>query len=180
MNLAHWFYVQDLNAVVVEMAAVFVFWTVLMLCLRGRLKRAVCIGAAVASLAVIFALTVVKRSSGEHGLILIPFYSFVEAQAQPEMYRSMLMNVCLFLPLGLSLPLALPGKIRHRVLVTILCALVVSVLVEGVQLVLSLGRCETDDVIMNVLGAAIGSLSFLICKKVNTFRTKHIHRHIEK
>ena len=108
---------------------------------------------------VIFVLTIISRNEGTE-LILIPFYSFVEAQTQPELYRSMLMNVFLFFPLGLTLPYALPGKWKHQVLFTILFAFIFSVAIEWLQYHFSLGRAEVDDVLCNTLGCAIGTLSF--------------------
>lgn len=54
--------------------------------------------------AAILYMTLYIRSEGDHEVILTPFQSFIEAKEQPEAYRSMLMNVFLFVPLGLSLP----------------------------------------------------------------------------
>ena len=98
-------------------------------------------------------------------LVLMPFYSFIAAQQQPEMYRSMLLNVFLFLPMGISLPFVLDKKVRHNIICTIIMAMVFSTAIEITQYVFCLGRCETDDVIMNTLGAAAGSISFRIAKR---------------
>ena len=46
----------------------------------------------VLSFLAILQLTVFSRNGNVNALELIPFYSFVEAQKQPEMYRSVLMN----------------------------------------------------------------------------------------
>ena len=97
-------------------------------------------------------------------LVLMPFYSFIEAQQQPEMYRSMLLNVFLFLPMGISLTFVLDKKVRHNIICTIIMAMVLSAIIEIAQYIFCLGRCETDDVIMNTLGAAAGSISFRIVK----------------
>ena len=105
-------------------------------------------------------------------VILIPFYSFVEAQKQPELYRSMLMNVFLFFPLGLTLPYALPEKWNRKGLLTIFLALVFSIGIELAQYQFHLGRAETDDVICNTLGCVIGTLSYVISKKQKIFKEK--------
>ena len=47
--------------------------------------------------------------------VLMPFVGLIEAQTQPEMYRSMLMNVFLFVPFGLSMPHILPEKTPSKV-----------------------------------------------------------------
>ena len=165
----------------------------------------------VLGIVVIFILywTIGKRNPAENGVSLIPFYSFVVAQTSSERYRSVVANVLLFIPVGLSMPFSLcrshrvstgreaqvsrsqplndstaqceqgtdingaleTGSIgevetsswytRHPVRTTILFAVVLSFLIEVLQLVFGLGLCETDDVIANTAGAAFGSISFV-------------------
>ena len=79
-----------------------------------------------------------------------------------EFYRSMFMNVLLFMPFGLSMPFALPNRFKHKALLSIFFGAILSMTVEACQYIFFLGRCETDDVIMNTLGVAIGATSFLI------------------
>jgi glycopeptide antibiotics resistance protein len=78
------------------------------------------------------------------------------------MYRAMLMNVFLFVPLGLALPFIFGGKTGKRILLTLLVGLLLSVTVEAIQCFVKLGMTETDDVICNTLGTAIGSCAFLL------------------
>lgn len=85
------------------------------------------------------------------------------------MYRELLMNVLLFVPFGLSLPFVMTsahsgvwrGKIRYAV-ITVGIAVVLSVGIEAVQYFFSLGRCETDDVLSNLFGTALGVCSYLV------------------
>lgn len=107
-------------------------------------------------------ITVLNRSHFNNEVILMPFHSFIEAKGQKEIYRSMLMNVFLFVPLGIFMPYILPKRKINPIVFTILFALVLSIGIETYQLVFSRGRCETDDVICNTLGAIIGSLTYLI------------------
>ena len=79
-----------------------------------------------------------------------------------------LMNVFLFFPLGLTFPHVLPEKWKHQVGASILFALLLSVVIEYCQYYFSLGRVETDDVICNTLGAAIGTLSYTLERKFFT------------
>ena len=58
-------------------------------------------------------------------------------------------NVLVFIPFGALFP----GKNRKALLLTVL---LFSAAIEAVQYALNLGWCEIDDVICNVLGAAIG------------------------
>lgn len=113
-------------------------------------------------------VTLGNRSGAARALILTPFASFREAKLQPELYRSMLMNVLLCVPLGLSLSEALPGRPsrRNRFLLVTVTVFLLSGMVETLQYVFCLGRCEVDDVIMNTLGAAVGA-SELFLKDIN-------------
>ena len=46
-----------------------------------------------------------------------------------------------------------------------------SMMIELVQFVFGLGLCETDDVIFNTLGAAFGTLAFVIQQQMTKYRT---------
>ena len=71
-------------------------------------------------------------------------------------------NLILFMPFGLSLPFALPEKVKLKPLIAIIGGFVLSAAVEATQYFRKFGECETDDVIMNTLGAAAGVMSFVI------------------
>ena len=123
--------------------------------LRWRLGNGILFAGIVA---VIFYMTVYTRGESASEAVLIPFQSFQEAKIQPELYRSMLMNVFLFVPIGLSLPFVL-GKGGISSVITVAVALSFSAVIEYLQYRYALGRCEVDDVIMNTLGALIGCLA---------------------
>lgn len=114
--------------------------------------------------AIILNITVVSRASEKSEVCLIPFYSFVMVMKQPEMYRSMLMNVLLFEPIGLTLPFALSYKFQKKAMITIGFGFLLSAVIEIIQYVFFLGRTEVDDVICNTLGCAIGTGAYLIYK----------------
>lgn len=113
-------------------------------------------------ISVILYLTLFSRKVYTHDPVLIPFHFLIEAREQPELYRSMLMNVFLFMPYGLSLPFALPSSISPPILWTVASAILFSLLIEMAQYCFLLGRAEVDDIIMNTLGTLIGSSAFLI------------------
>ncbi len=106
--------------------------------------------------AVIFFMTVYTRGESPSEAVLVPFQSFQEAKIQPELYRSMLMNVFLFVPIGLSLPFVL-GKGKLPEFFTVVAALAFTAGIEYMQYRYALGWCEVDDVIMNTLGAVVGT-----------------------
>lgn len=116
----------------------------------------------IGTICIIGIATLSWRNGSGTELILTPFQSFQEAKIQPELYRSMLMNVFLFFPLGLSMPFALPEKWKLKVFCTILFAFLLSVGIEVIQYHYQLGRAEVDDVICNILGCVLGSSSYLL------------------
>ncbi|MBE5772567.1 MAG: VanZ family protein [Clostridiales bacterium] len=64
-----------------------------------------------------------------------------------------ILNILLYYPLGYLLPILFPKlKPKHVILIGCLC----SIATEAVQYLLKMGWCETDDVIHNTLGTAIG------------------------
>lgn len=113
--------------------------------------------------AAIFYMTVFTRGEGPGEAVLVPFQSFQAAKIQPEMYRSMLMNVFLFVPIGLSLPFVL-GKGKLPEFLTVVAALAFTAGIEYMQYRYALGWCEVDDVIMNTLGAVLGTLSHCLSR----------------
>ena len=67
--------------------------------------------------------------------------------------ESIILNILLYYPLGYLLPILFPKlKPKHVILIGCLC----SIATEATQYLLRMGWCETDDVIHNTLGTAIG------------------------
>ena len=118
---------------------------------------------------VIIVLYTLVRDADKTEINLIPFCTFfrIKNNGNTELTRSFFMNVFLFVPLGLSMPYVLSQKPRRwPVFVTIAFAAVLSVGIEFLQYYYHLGRCETDDVIANILGATVGTLSYLLYMKI--------------
>lgn len=157
------FYVQPMNKIYLEIAAMYLFWLLGMFIIRGKARRVTATVFAALSVLLILLLTLYGRNeSVDKELSLIPFITFRYAKREIEMYRMLFMNVALFIPLGLSLPFALPDRFRHKYIITVISGVLLSVAVEASQYFFNLGRCETDDVLMNTLGVIIGGTAFLI------------------
>lgn len=157
-----WIYKQPLFRIIIFILILIPFWAFLMFLLRKQrllvriLNSILCF---LAFSAILF--TTLFRGEGQHGApILLPLYSLIEAQKHREMYRSLLMNVLLFVPFGLTLPFTLPEKWTCRALLSIVIAAMLSIYVEAAQFIFRLGRAEIDDVLMNTLGAVLGTLSY--------------------
>lgn len=160
-------YVQPLNRIIFFIVLLVVVWSIVGYKADKnkwwKLSNVVILLCIIAAIAF---MTVTMREAGAHEVILTPFQSFVEAKEQPEMYRSMLMNVFLFVPLGVSLPHVLPRQWHTAVNVclTIIFGFALSAAIEWCQYRYGLGRCEVDDVIMNTFGSTIGASSYVIAR----------------
>lgn len=164
-RLFHYFYVQPMQQVYFETIALYLLWTVFMVLLRGRARRILACVTALFGLILILIYTVIGRGTADvRVLVLTPLITFERAKTNVELYRTMYMNMFLFLPLGLSLPFALPEKWKCRALIAAAAGFLLSVGVEMTQYVFKIGDCETDDVLMNTLGMLIGISSFgIVC-----------------
>ena len=181
MNFFHDFYVQPMNNVYLEMAAMYLIWLIVMLVLHKTPQKILSAVCCALSVGVILLFTVFNRSGGNHDISLIPFITFTQIKTQPEFYRTLFMNIFLFVPFGLCAPFALPDKARKKVVITVLSGLLLSLCVEADQFAFSIGRCETDDVLMNTLGALVGATAFLLysgIKKLINKRRNNKWKHI--
>ena len=139
---------------------------------------------------VILRMTVFTRGSGVRESLGL-FGKLKAAVHQKEYYREMLMNLFLFVPFGLMAPFAFirargeksaavteasadkpvsaetpasvgSPKTKKTVLIAILLAFLLSLIIEFLQLAMSLGVPEAEDIICDTLGAAVGTLAFVI------------------
>lgn len=113
---------------------------------------------------IIIYITLLSRKAYIQEIDLIPFHSFIKAQLQPEIYRSMFMNFILFSPIGIFMSFCFKRRSDKNIYITLIFAILFSILIETLQYILKLGYCEIDDVIINSLGALWGSLSYRISR----------------
>ncbi len=73
-------------------------------------------------------------------------------------------NIVLFAPIGIFLPLLF--KKTNRVWCFFGVVILAILLVELVQLFTLLGRCDIDDLILNVFGAGLGFVTLFVFKKI--------------
>lgn len=175
--MLHYIYCRPLIVIVLFMAIAVIVWSVLPSRIAAKYWQR---GNAILMLlmfAAILYVTLLNRSEGSTGLVLLPFATFIAARVQPELYREMLMNVFLFFPLGLTLSNALPQKWHRwgRIALTTLVGCALSAGIEYAQHRYALGMAEVDDVICNTLGAFLGSTSLLIAPAIEKYREKVWH-----
>ncbi len=171
-TLMHDYYTQPMYHVYLEAIAMYILWLIAMFVLRDKARRIISVIGLILSIVLILLFTVSGRKSGSYDISLIPFISFENAKTNTELYRSMFMNLLLFMPLGLCMPFALPKKVKIKGLLTIGAGMVLSIAIEAIQFFFSLGRCETDDVIMNTTGVIIGTSVYLFFFLVQTIKRK--------
>lgn len=160
-NIFHRIYVSDISTILITIPILLLLWSVIGAAFYKYMRIIGTVMAPIAVAAILY-VTVLSRGESGVGADFIPFSSFERAKIQPEFYRSMLMNVFLFVPLGLSLPFVFDGGTEKRILLTILVGLFLSVTVEAIQYFAHLGMAETDDIICNTVGTAIGSCAYLL------------------
>lgn len=110
----------------------------------------------------VFMITLVFRSYEVSGISLAPFSVFVLAQEYPDVYIQMILNIVLFVPLGLSAPYILHNRAKHPITITVVFAVVLSLIIEILQYIFVCGYSEVDDIILNTLGAVIGTVSYVV------------------
>lgn len=160
-SIFHEIYVSNITTILIAIPILLLVWSLIGAAFYKHMRIIGTVLAVIAAAGILY-VTVFARGESGAGADFIPFSSFERAKIQPEMYRSMLMNVFLFVPLGLSLPFVFGGGTGKRILLTVLVGLLLSMTVEAIQYFGNLGIAETDDVICNTVGTAIGSCAYLL------------------
>lgn len=128
-------------------------------------------------LAAIVFVTLVRRRASSYHTVLIPLRPLWGMKVSKSYWHVTVMNIVLFVPFacGLSCCLGirsmLPADqeprripIRHPVTFTILVCFLLSVMAETAQYIFEMGLCEVDDVLMNTLGGALGTIPFCLLR----------------
>lgn len=103
--------------------------------------------------------TVLFRPEGTTSrVVLIPFWSYVEAINKDRSFYLVenLLNIVLFIPIGIFLKMGFP---HVRLVPIMVCGLLLSMAIETSQLLLHRGWFEVDDLMHNTIGSVIGYLA---------------------
>lgn len=117
-------------------------------------------------LTIILLVTFVRRKSSENQVILIPMRVLFGLRAPGDFWDVTVMNVVLYVPFACGLCFVLGKKYTHPARLTILICFILSFTAEVLQYILDSGWTEVDDVLMNTLGAFLGTLPYMITSKV--------------
>ena len=173
-------FARSLNLPLICCAAVLLMigWSVF--CVYAQRKMRI-IGAVTAllSAALILFVTLLSRTKiASPSVYLTPFSTFERGQLNGDLFIFMILNVCLFVPFGASLPFVIRGKAWKKLLFTILSGLLFSFIIESLQNLFSVGYMDIDDIISNTLGTIIGSSTYLLYlqMKKNIKKAKRMKR----
>lgn len=180
-NFLSFVYKQNIALLTIIFILYLILWSYISFRLFNRsirLIRAINGICSILMLVLILYYTVFSRNFLYDDIQLIPFYSFYIAKSNSEIYRSLFMNILLFIPLGVFMPYFLSGKPNKKnIFITIGFGVFLSVLIEFLQYQFELGRCETDDVLSNTLGATAGTVSYCIYMRLLNNQKKESSMH---
>ena len=110
---------------------------------------------------VVYGTVLMRQGTVARSIVMEPFQRIKEALATRNLEKMNhdLMNVLMFVPFGILLPL-MNRKVFNKVSFAFLFGLVTSTLIESIQLLFHLGQCDINDIIANTLGTVLG---YLIC-----------------
>lgn len=116
---------------------------------------------------VILHFTVFNRTpTGVHRLALRPYDTIRMAIHYGEYRREKLLNVFAYIPVGVTSSCIFEKKKRSMPAAAVSIGFILSVVSECAQYFGTLGLAETDDVIANTAGTAIGVLIYVMCVKI--------------
>ena len=120
----------------------------------------------------IFCSTVIFRETrGESVINLVPLSSYfciAENSYLKEVAVINLLNICVFLPVGIFLKYGYRNIICKKVL---LVGFILSATIELLQFLLCNGVCEIDDIIHNVAGCMLGyGIASLLVLRINVVK----------
>lgn len=111
-------------------------------------------------------ITIFSRSERRGTEILLSFNSVQDAirTHSTEPLQHLLMNIVMFIPVGLLFSMIRPGYTdRWRLIIPL--GLVFTTIIETTQLLLRLGQCDVEDLVANTLGACIGLLLYKVYRR---------------
>lgn len=133
---------------------------------------------------VVLGVTLLDRGGHWQNNKMMPlFYSYKDAWVNfsATSWRNIILNICMFIPFGFLLPSGI--SFFRRFWKTYFAGLIFTVFIEGVQMLLSRGIFELDDIMNNTVGAMIGYgiyalINFVILKRKKNQNRDHSIMHL--
>lgn len=120
---------------------------------------------------VIYCSTVIFRTAADgNGHEFRPFWSYEAIEdGRSELIAENLMNVVVFVPLGILLGFMFNGSrctVMKGILIALMIGMGISVSIEAMQYFFQRGFAETDDVMHNTLGCIVGYGIISLTRKI--------------
>ncbi len=104
-------------------------------------------------------ITIINRiGTTQTTVFLSPFSSLADIRKESgstDYVNHMLMNVAMFVPMGMLLPAIYPDKL-NKLLYAFAIGMMTTTIIETTQYMLHLGQYDIDDMIANTAGALVG------------------------
>ena len=130
-------------------------------------------------LVILTSATLLSRENVSSVIILLQFDALKQyvQHGDHATLSHLLLNIMMFVPLGLLLPLALPFS-PTKLLDVLSSGLLLTTIIEGGQLLWQLGQVDVEDLAANIAGAVIGYALYILLSHGQKQRTdKSRHRH---
>ena len=111
-------------------------------------------------------VTVFSRRGRVQTDILLKFDSVEEALRRHslEPLQHLWANIAMFVPIGILFPAICPQRLNKLSFVLPL-GMLLTTLIETMQLMLRIGQCDLEDMVANTLGACVGLLLFRLYRR---------------
>ena len=109
---------------------------------------------------IVLTCTVLFRKQGYNSVSLIPFTTLSRAFSNIIVFKSVLLNILLFMPLTMFGCSGFDCIRKKRAWAIIAFGFGLSIMIETIQYVFSIGQTDIDDVIFNTLGLIAGYLIY--------------------
>jgi len=141
---------------------------VLLLLIRKGIVKSIYTGVSIMLLpAYIFALFIAavftRESTVSETMMLDPVWKYLELfQGETKYITEIIVNIIMFIPLGLLLP----GFKRIRIGYLLLISVLISITIELLQLITKTGIFEINDLINNIIGFCVGLVVYYLFIKM--------------
>ena len=122
-------------------------------------------------LGLLASVTLFSRENSSAAVILLQFDALVQylKYGNSAALMHLLLNIVMFIPLGVLLPLTFPFS-PAKLLDVLSTALLLTAMIEGGQFLWQLGQVDVEDLAANTAGAALGYALYLLLIRWQTQR----------
>ncbi len=137
-----------------------------MLYIRGKIRLVTLLSLPILAfyLSFVATITIISRQATinpQYKLMLFWSYQAI-ASGEVDLTSQVLWNIVLFIPIGILLMLVLTCK--YKWIIALVCGVILSSIIEIIQLITHRGLFEFDDIVHNTLGAVVGVFAYTLVR----------------